>query len=89
MEELNSIISVCNFGGIVLDTFEDVFMNIFNKHVPIKLKYVRSNDGHFMTKQLRKEVMIRSKLINICNRDKSDASYFAYKKQRNKCTNLL
>ena len=89
MEELNSIINVCNFGGIVLDTSEDVFMNIFNKHVPIKFKYVRANDGPFMTKQLQKEVMIRSNLKNICNRDKSDAFYLAYKKQRNKCTNLL
>ena len=34
MGELNSIISVCEFGGIVLDTFEDVFMKIFNKPVP-------------------------------------------------------
>ena len=85
MEELNSIISVCDLGGIVLDTFEDVFMNIFNKHVPIKLKYVMANDGPFMTRQLRREVRIRSNLKNICNRDKSDASYLADKKQRKKC----
>ena len=42
-----------------------------------------------MNKELRKEVMIKSKLKNICNRDKSDASYSADNKQRNKCTNLL
>ena len=54
-------------------------MNIFNKHVPIKLKYVRANDGPFVNKELRKEVMTRSNLKNICNRDKSDASYLTYK----------
>ena len=40
IEEHNSIISVCDLGRIDLVTFEEVFMNIFNKHVPIKLKYV-------------------------------------------------
>ena len=64
-------------------------MNIFNKHVPIKLKYIRANDGPFMNKELRKEIMIRSKLKNIFNRGKTDASFLAYKKQRNKCTTLL
>ena len=42
-----------------------------------------------MNRDLRKEVVIRSNLKNICNRDKSDASYLAYKKQRNKSTYLL
>ena len=74
---------------LALDTFEDVFMNICNKHVPIKLKYVRANDGPFMNKELRKEVMIKSNLKNICNRGKSDAFNLAYKKQRNKCTKSL
>ena len=64
-------------------------MYIFDKHAPIKYKYLRANDGPFMTKELRKEVMLRSKLKNIYNKDKSAASNRAYKKQRNICTKLF
>ena len=89
IEELEDIISAYELSEIDLEIFENVFMNIFNKHVPIKLKYIRANDGPFMNKELRKEIMIRSKLKNIFNREKTDASFLAYKKQRNKCTTLL
>ena len=88
IEELEDIISAYELSEIDLEIFEDVFMNIFNKHVPIKLKYIRANDGPFVDKELRKEIMIRSKLKNIFNREKTDASFLAYKKQRNKCTTL-
>ena len=54
-------------------------MNILNKHVPIKLKYIRANDGPFMNKELRKEIMIRSKLKNICNR-KNRCIFFGLQK---------
>ena len=37
-------------------------MNVLDKYVPIKLKYLRANDGSFMNTKLRKEVMLRSKL---------------------------
>ena len=89
IEELEYIISAYELSEIDLEIFEDVFMNIFNKHGPIKLKYIRANDGPFMNKELRKEIMIRSKLKNIFNREKTDASFLACKKQRNKCTTLL
>ena len=41
-----------------------------------------------MTKELRKEIMKRSKLLNIYHRDKSAASKEAYNRQRNICTSL-
>ena len=64
-------------------------MYIFDKHAPIKYKYLRANDGPFMTKILRKEVILRSKLRNIYNKEKSDESNKAYKRQRNLCTKLV
>ena len=72
-----------------LEDFENIFMYIFDKHAPIKYKYLRANDGPFMTKELRKEVMLRSKLKNIYNKKKSDESNKAYKRQRNLCTKLF
>ena len=38
--------------------------SFLNKHVPIKRKYVRANDGPFVTKELRKAIMHRSKRKN-------------------------
>ena len=64
-------------------------MVILNRHAPVKQKYVRTNDNPFMTKYLRKEHMLRSRLRNKYYREKTAASALAYKKQRNKCVTLL
>ena len=42
-----------------------------------------------MTKKLRKAIMIRSRLENVFNRNKSEKFKLAYTKRRNKCTQLL
>ena len=52
-------------------------MNLLNKYVPIKCKYLRANDGSFMNKELRKAIMFRSRLKNKHNKDKSDLSQLA------------
>ena len=41
-----------------------------------------------MTKSLRKSIMHRSKLKNICNKTKANEDCDNYKKQRNFCVNL-
>ena len=55
----------------------------------LKSKYVTANEGLFMDKELRKTAMLRSKLRNSFNQNKTDAAQVAYKKQRNISTNLL
>ena len=50
---------------------------------------VRANDSTFMTKELRKEIMFRSRLRNRLKRERTISSNLAYKKQRNKCSSLL
>ena len=71
------------------DEFSDIATNIFERHVPLKYKYIRANEGPFMNKELRKAVMLRSKFRNIFNRSKSESDKIAYKTQRNLCTNLF
>ena len=44
--------------------FEKVFLKELNKHAPLKKKILRHNNNVFMTKELRKEIMLRSKLNN-------------------------
>ena len=44
--------------------FKAVVMTVLNEHTPVKKKYIRANDGPFMTKALRKENMHRTILRN-------------------------
>ena len=64
-------------------------MEILDKHAPLKTKYIRANDQPFVTKELRKEHMKRSRLRNKYLKNKTETNKLAYKKQRNLCVNLL
>ena len=43
-------------------TYESTIFNIFNRYVPIKKKYIRANEAPFMSKELHKVIMKRSRL---------------------------
>ena len=40
--------------------FEKAFLTVLNKQSPLKAKFLRYNNNHFMTKELRKAIMKRS-----------------------------
>ena len=44
------------------ETFHNVYLNVLNKHAPIKTKVIRGNEAPYITKAYRKAVMRRSKL---------------------------
>ena len=69
--------------------FEEIFLEVLNKHAPPKKKVVRANHKPFMTKQLRKAIMKRSELENKYYRDKSVVSSRAYKRQKNYTNKLI
>ena len=69
--------------------FMDIFMNVLERHAPIKLKYLRINHSPFITKEIRKEIMKRSRLRNRVNKLNSESNSVAYKRQRNICTTLI
>ena len=69
--------------------FEEKFLEVLNKHAPIKTKVVRANDKPFMTKALRKAIMRRSALKNKYIKEKSDEAERAFRKQKNYTNKLL
>ena len=71
------------------DNFVHMFMTILNKHAPINHKYIRANDNLFVTKEMRKAIMTRSKLRNRYYKLKTIEAELAYKRPRNICTTLL
>ena len=70
-------------------TFQAVFLEILNKIAPVKVKVLRFNNNAFMTKSLRKAIMLRSRLKNNFSKQRSDENWDNYKKQRNFCVKLL
>ena len=52
-------------------------------------KFMRANNSNFMTKNLRKAIMKRSKLGNKYLRVKTDEAKSLYSKQRNLCVSFL
>ena len=67
-------------------TFQAVFLEILNKITPVKVKGLCFNNNAFMTKSLRKSIMLRSELKNSFNKQGSDENY---KEQMNFCVELL
>ena len=82
-------IEKCNFNTADLKTFKVTVFCIFNKHVPMKRKYVRANEAPFMTKELHKRIMKRSRLRNKFLKNKNETNRNNYKLQRSYCIKLL
>ena len=69
------------------DKFKCLIFKVLEAHAPAKEKYIRYNQGPFMTNDLHKAIMNRSRLLNKF-RKKTDQNKWAYKKQRNLCVKL-
>ena len=57
-------IQLIQFQNIGCEQFEHLFMKILDKHAPLKTRLVRANNSSFMTKDLYKAIMMRSRLRN-------------------------
>ena len=58
-------------------------------HAPKNMKYIRSNNCNFMTKELRKAIMDRSKLRNKFLKTRNEESKRRFNRQKNFCVSLL
>ena len=83
-DTINKLSSKMNF-----DSMNTAMVKVLDQHAPIKKKYIRANDGKFMTKEPKKAIMHRSKLKNKFNRNRTDDNWNKYKQQRNKCVPML
>ena len=65
--------------------FEILFLNILNRHAPLKKRYIRANNAPFMNKTLCKAIMVRSRLRNKFLKLNTEESKVEYTKQSNYC----
>ena len=70
------------------DIFISIFRKVIDKHAPLKMKKLRGNQAKFMTKELRKAIMDRSRFKNKYLKWPSRENFFAYKKAKNICNPL-
>ena len=82
-------IKICGFDTKDIYSFKETILSVFNKHAPIKNKYIRANEAPFMIKLLHIEIMRRSRLRNKYLKCKSFTDRKNYNMQRNFCKKLL
>ena len=75
-----------NFG---CKQIEELFLATLDKYAPQKKRLVRVSNSPFMTDELYKAIMVRSRLRNKFLKLKTMESRTKYKKQRNFCVSLL
>ena len=85
--ELENALLKYGFSNIHYDNFIKIFP--LDKDSPIKKQYLGANHANFVTKQLRKVIMKRSKLRNDFLKDINEASQSTYRKQRSLCVTFL
>ena len=72
-----------------LTRFTNISKVILEKKAPLKERYVRYNQAKFMNKNFQKAVMNPLRLLNRYRKEKTEATRFAYKRQKYVCVKLL
>ena len=86
-QELNKDI-IYNSQDKQYDLFSDIFRAVLDHNAPLKCKRIRGNQAKFMTKELSKSIMNRSRFKNRYLKWPSRENFLAYKKAKNLCNSL-
>ena len=70
------------------DIYTKLLTDVLDDHAPIKTKMLRKPQVPYMNSRLRKEMYHRNRLKNAYFKYRTGSLWVAYKKQRNKVTNL-
>ncbi len=70
------------------DEFERTFLDTLDFHAPQKSKVIRANHKPYVTKEMRKAIMLRSRLQNLWYTHKLPVYHVALKRQKNYCNRL-
>ena len=87
--ELDNELAKIDLNNSNLVEFCNEFLSVLNKHAPRKYIYIQAKSSSYMTKSLRKEIMLCSRLCNNFLKTKTEESKELYNKQQNSCVTLL
>ena len=88
-EALNRELLKYDLNNIEYDTFQEIIVSLLNVYASLKKKYLRANHASFVTNELRKAIMLRTRLRNIYLKQRTETTKVAYNRQRNKCVCIL
>ena len=71
------------------EVFQTISLGLLNKLAPLKKKTLRNNQSSFITQDVQKTIMIRSRLRNKFLKTKSQECKQDYNKQRNLCDTMV
>ena len=70
------------------ESFETTFIEVMNRHAPLRKKFLRANHAPYITKTLRKAIMRRSQLETKYLKTKTQTNPKLYKKHKDFCSKL-
>ena len=79
--ELKNVLTIENIGNCT--KFDEKFLEVLDKHAPLKRKLLRVNHASYVSKALRIAMMRRSYLEKVYFRNRTEYSLRAFKKQKN------
>ncbi len=71
-----------------MDYFQQMFLNILDRHAPIKTKTIRTSQCPHMNAKWKQAIYQRNMAHNVYLNDRSSKNFETYRKLRNKCSNL-
>ena len=85
---LGGMVSLSDSPNSVYSDFCAHFKSILDIHAPLQSRALQGNQALFMSKDLSKAIMTRSRLKNKFNHQRTKANWKAYTLQKNKCVQL-
>ena len=89
LEKLQLKLSNLDMSSLDFGSLKICFMELLNKIAPLKTKFLRANHSEFVTKEVSKAIMLRTKLRNKFLKKKTLESRAKYNKQKNICVSLI
>ena len=87
-QELQTELADLDVECLTYASFQDTFLRVLDKHAPMKKGYIRANDSPFMNRTLRKAFMLRRRLKNKYNKNRTAYNWNAFCRERNFCVKL-
>ena len=87
-QDLQKEIADLDVQRLTYTSFQSAFGHVLDKHAPMKKRYIRANDSPFMNRTLHKAFMLRTRLKNKYNKNRTAENWDAFRRQRNLCVKM-
>ena len=88
-EKLQVRLTHLDMNSLDFGSLKKCFIELLNKVAPLKTKFLRANHSKFVTKDVSKAIMLRTKLRNQFLKKRTLQARTKYNKQRNICVSLV